>query len=81
MKTCNKPTFPSFLIRLGNRRLANQVTTIKTLLGLNREISSASVKGNLGDAIRDLRAELADVKAQIQVLNKAIENQGPNQGV
>ena len=61
--------------------MANQVATIENFLGLNKETSSASTKGNLGDAIRDLRAKLVDVKAHIRVLNRVIENQGLNQGV
>ena len=59
----------------------SRVAAIENFLGLNRESSSASAEGNLGDMVRDLRAELTDVKAQIRVLNRAIGNQGgPNQG-
>ena len=60
--------------------MANRVMAIETFLGLNRETSSANAEGNLGDTVRDLRAELANVKAQIRVLNRAIGNQGPGQG-
>ena len=38
---------------------------IKNFLGLNKEISSASAEGNLGDMVRDLRVELTNVKAHI----------------
>ena len=61
--------------------MASRVAAIENFLGLNRETSSASAEGNLGDMVRDLRAELADVKAQIWVLNWATGNQGVlNQG-
>ena len=47
----------------------SQVAVIENFFGLNKEISSASVEGNLGDMVNDLRVELADVKAQIRVFN------------
>ena len=54
---------------------------IENFLRLNRESLSASTEGNLRNKVRDLRAELVNLKAQIQVLNRAIKNQGSlNQG-
>ena len=38
--------------------MANWLMVIKTFLGMNRESSSASVEGNLGDIIRDIRVSL-----------------------
>ena len=49
--------------------MVNQVAVIETFLRSNRKTLSVSVKGNLGDTVKDLRAELDDVKAQIRVLN------------
>ena len=45
--------------------MASWVAAIENFLGLNRETSSANAEGNFGDMVRDLRVELADVKAQI----------------
>ena len=61
--------------------MANRVTAIENFMGLNRECSTTSAEGNLGDVFKYLKAEFIDMKAQIQVLNQAIRNQGPNQGV
>ena len=36
---------------------------IENFLRLNRETSSASAEGNIGDMVRDLRAKIVDVKA------------------
>ena len=41
----------------------NQVRAIEAFLELNKEASSASVEGKLGDTIKDLKAKLANVKA------------------
>ena len=61
--------------------MASQVAAIENFLRLNQETSSASAEGNFRDMVRDLRAELTDVKAHIRVLNRVIGNQGdPNQG-
>ena len=43
--------------------MTSQVTIIENFLGLNRESLIASVEVNLGDMVRDLKAELTDVKA------------------
>ena len=37
--------------------MANRVAAIENFIGLNRKTSSASAKGNLGDAIRYLRTK------------------------
>ena len=43
--------------------MMNQVMAIKAFLGLNKESSSTSAKGNSRDTIKDQWVELANVKA------------------
>ena len=47
------------------KSMANQVAIIENFLGLNKKTSNANAKGNLRDVVRDLRAKLVDMKAQI----------------